>query len=307
MKKDTKMKQEIQNKSNYNLILGSHCKMANPLYFLGTVLEALSYNANTFMFYTGAPQNNNRTPLAKCKIEEGLEMMQNNGILSENIICHAPYLINLGNIINTNVFNFSLDILINEINRCAAFGCKILVLHPGSSLGQDKIDCLDKIIYGINKAIEATNNDVIIAVETMAGKGNELGSNFDEIGYIVSKISNKNRIGVCLDTCHIHDAGYDLENFDEILDKFNKRIGLKYLKVLHINDSKNEMGAHKDRHENFGFGKIGFDTLINIIYHPLLDGVPKILESPYINDKPPYKEEIEMIRNKIFNQNVFNK
>ena len=295
----------MQNDKNYNLIIGSHCKMASPFYFFGTVSEAISYDSNTFMFYTGAPQNNNRTPLDKCRIEQGLELMKSNDISTESIICHAPYLINLGNIVNKNVYNLSLDILINEINRCAAFGCKILVLHPGSSLGQDKIECLDSLIQGINSAISSTNNNVVIAVETMAGKGNELGANFDEIGYIVRNVVNKERIGVCLDTCHIHDAGYDLNNFDEVLEKFNKRVGLKFLKVIHINDSKNEISSHKDRHENFGFGKIGFESLIRIVYHPLLDGIPKIIESPYVNDKPPYKEEIRMIKNKKFDEEIF--
>ena len=293
--------------NEYKLIIGSHVKMAAPAYFFGSVAEALSFNANTLMFYTGAPQNAKRVPISACKIPQAIELMQNNGIKLENIICHAPYLINLGNIVNPYTFDSSLDLLIKEINRCAAFGCNILVLHPGSSLGLDKIECLDKLVLGLNKAIEATENDVVIAIETMAGKGNELGGNFDEIGYILRKITNKNRIGVCLDTCHIHDAGYDLGNFDEILALFDKRIGLNYLKVLHINDSKNPIGAHKDRHENFGFGHIGFEKLINIVYHPLLNGIPKILESPYVDDKPPYKEELKMIKEKMFDPNIFTK
>ena len=298
----------MQENKDYNLLIGSHCRMAGPLYFLGSVIEAISYQANTLMFYTGAPQNNNRTPISKCKIEEALEMMKNNGILPENTICHAPYLINLGNITNFCTFNFSLDMLVNEIERCYAFGCKVLVLHPGSSLGQDRLECLDKLISGLNAAIERTKStDVVIAIETMAGKGNELGKDFDEIGYVIRNITNKNRIGVCLDTCHIHDAGYDLEDFDGILAAFDKRIGLNYLKVIHLNDSKNEKGAHKDRHENLGFGHIGFDKLMKVVYHPLLNNIPKILESPYIKDKPPYKEEIKMIKEQKFDPNIFKK
>jgi deoxyribonuclease-4 len=258
------------------------------------------------MFYTGAPQNNNRTPIEKCKIEEALELMKHNGILPENTICHAPYLINLGNIVKPNIFDFSLDILINEIERCFSFGCKILVLHPGSSLGEDRIRCLDKIIYGLNKAFEKTSNkNVVIAVETMSGKGNELGVNFDEIGYIVKNIEDKSRIGVCLDTCHIHDAGYDLDDFDTVLESFNKKVGLEYLKVIHLNDSKNPRSSHKDRHENLGFGYIGFERLMKVVYHPLLENIPKILESPYIKDKAPYREEIKMIKSRIFDKNCF--
>ena len=294
--------------NNYKLLIGSHCSMCSPLYFYGTVIESVSYDSNTFMFYTGAPQNNNRTPLSKCRIDEGLELMKRHNICAKDIICHAPYLINLGNIVNSNVYNLSLDILINEIQRCFAFGCKILVLHPGSSLGKDKLECLDKLVLGLNTAISKTQEtDVIIAIETMAGKGNELCSTFEEIGYVLRNIKDKNRIGVCLDTCHINDAGYDLSKFDEVLADFNKRIGLNYLKVVHLNDSKNVLGARKDRHENFGFGTIGFDVLINIVYHPLLNGIPKILESPYINNKPPYRDEIKMIKERNFDKEMLNK
>jgi deoxyribonuclease-4 len=145
----------------------------------------------------------------------------------------------------------------------------------------------------------------------MAGKGSEVGISFEQIKSIIDKIELKDKIGVCLDTCHINDAGYDLNNFEEILDQFDNIIGLNKLYCVHINDSKNERGSHKDRHENIGYGNIGFDNLISVIYNERLDGIPKILETPYISldsDKkksyPPYKFEIEMIKNKKFNNNL---
>ena len=134
----------------------------------------------------------------------------------------------------------------------------------------------------------------------MAGKGTEVGSNFNEIKRIINGVNNKNRIGVCMDTCHLNDAGYDVTDFDLLLDEFDKEVGLSYLKCIHINDSKNPKGARKDRHENIGFGYIGFDALINIIYNKRIEDIPKILETPWVGEYPPYKEEIEMIKNKEF-------
>ena len=130
----------------------------------------------------------------------------------------------------------------------------------------------------------------------MAGKGSECGRNFEELAIIKAGVHKSNRIGFCMDTCHIHDAGYDLTNFDSVLDEFDRILGLDSLKVLHINDSKNPIGAHKDRHENLGKGYIGFDILTQIVHHPRLDNITKILETPYIDGKAPYKEEIEQLR-----------
>ena len=138
----------------------------------------------------------------------------------------------------------------------------------------------------------------------MAGKGSEIGSNFKEIKKIITGVKNKDRIGVCMDTCHMNDAGYDVSNFDQLLDYFDDIVGLDYVKCIHVNDSKNEKNSHKDRHENIGCGTIGFDNLINIIYNPRLESIPKILETPYVEKKAPYKYEIEMIKNKKFEQNI---
>ena len=291
------------------LKIGSHVGMSGPDYFLGSVKEALSYNANTFMFYTGAPQNTIRTPLDKLKIQEALQLAKENNINFENVVVHAPYLINLGNL-NKEKSEFSYNILVNEINRTSAMGCRYLVLHPGASMDYDRNESLLQISSLIDKAL-STNPYVTILIESMAGKGSEVGKTFEEVSYIINNITLKNQIGVCLDTCHINDGGYDLKDLDNLLNEFDRIIGLSYLKVCHINDSKNEIGAHKDRHENFGYGKIGFDTLINFIYHPLLKDKIFILETPYIkiDEKskisfPPYKFEIKSIIDKKFNENL---
>lgn len=289
---------------NYNLIIGSHVKMAGPDYFKGSVEEALSYGANTFMFYTGAPQNSKRVPTNKCKIKEGIDLALKNNINMDNVICHAPYLINLGNILNKDTFELSKQMLITEIQRCNDFNVKILVLHPGSSLGEDRKTCLNQIIDALNEVLDNDNTNVLIALETMAGKGNELCKNFDELSYVIKNIRKQERVGVCLDTCHINDAGYDLSDFDSILNEFDNKIGIGKIKVLHINDSKNVINSHKDRHENIGYGTIGFEKLINVIYSPRLNGIPKILETPYVNSKAPYKFEIDMIKTKKFDNSL---
>ena len=289
--------------------IGSHVGMSGPDYYLGSVKEALSYNANTFMYYTGAPQNTIRTPLEKLKISEAIDLMINNNINPLDVVVHAPYLINLGNL-NKEKSEVSYNILLNEIDRTINMGCRYLVLHPGASMDYDRNESLNQIASLLNKAISLYPN-IVILIETMAGKGSEVGKTFEEVAYIINQIERKESIGVCLDTCHINDGGYNLNDLDKVLAHFDKVIGLNYLKVCHVNDSKNPVGAHKDRHENFGFGHIGFDTLINFIYHPLLQDKIFILETPYVkeNEKdkisyPPYKFEIETIRNKTFDENL---
>lgn len=282
------------------LIIGSHVSFTKDTQLVGSVLETLSYDANTFMFYTGAPQNTVRVPINNDKTKEAVDIMKDNDIDIKNVVVHAPYIINLANEKN---FDFNVKFLKEEISRVESLGVDKIVLHPGSHVGVGVEEGLKNIVDSLNMALNK-DNKVIICLETMAGKGTELGRNFDEIKQIIDGVELKDKIGVCMDTCHLNDAGYDLKNFDDILNEFDKKVGLKYLKVIHINDSKNELGAHKDRHENIGIGTIGFDTLINIIYNDKLKEVPKILETPYVEKNAPYKQEIEMIRNKTFNQNL---
>lgn len=284
-----------------NQIIGSHVSYKNDTGLLGSVKEALSYNANTFMFYTGAPQNTKRGIINDEITYQAYTLMKENNIALENIIVHAPYIVNL---CNDEKFEFSVNFLKQEMKRCEQLGMTKLVLHPGSSVGLERNHAISNIIKGLNIILD-DNYNVTICLETMAGKGTEVGKNFLELQTIISNIKNKDKIGVCLDTCHLHDAGYDLEDFDKVLEEFDKTIGLNYLKCIHINDSKNEIASHKDRHENIGFGHIGFKKLINIIYNEKLKDIPKILETPYVDKQyPPYKYEINMIRNKQFDKDL---
>ena len=284
------------------LLIGSHVKFKKDTQILGSLKEALSYGATTFMFYTGAPQNTMRSPLNMEITKEAIELMKENNIDYSKVIVHAPYIINLANNQDEDKFMFSVNFLKEELKRCEELGIKYIVLHPGSHVGLGIDEGIKNIIKGLNMILENTN--VTILLETMAGKGSEIGSNFKEIKKIITGVKNKNNFGVCMDTCHLSDAGYDVKNFDTLLNYFDEVVGLNYLHCVHINDSKNERDSHKDRHENIGFGTIGFDALINIIYNNRLKDIPKILETPYVGEYAPYRYEIEMIRNKKFDKNL---
>ena len=291
------------------LIIGSHVSFNKDNQLLGSTKDAINYGANTFMFYTGAPQNTNRAILNEDKTKEAMELMKKNNIDINDVVIHAPYIINLAN--DNDNYDFSINFLKEELKRASVLGIKSVVLHPGSHVGLGVEKGINNIIYALNKVLDDTSG-VIICLETMAGKGSECGRTFEEIKKIIDGVEFKDKIGVCLDTCHINDAGYDLNNFDNILEEFDKIIGLKYLKCVHINDSKNVINSHKDRHENIGFGTIGFDNLMKVIYHEKLKDVPKILETPFVTENddskerlyPPYKQEIEMIKSKKFNSSL---
>lgn len=285
------------------LIIGSHVSFNSSDQLLGSLEQSLSYGANTFMFYTGAPQNTTRSKINDEITKKAVKKMKENDINLENIIVHAPYIINLANAKEETKYNFSIRFLKEEVSRCEQIGIKYMVLHPGSHVGLGEEEGIKNIIFGLNE-VNKTNNSVVILLETMAGKGTELGVNFNQLKTIIDGIEDKTKIGVCLDTCHLNDAGYDISNFDNVLDEFDKTIGLSYVHCIHINDSKNPLGAHKDRHENIGYGTLGFNNIINVIYNPRLDNIPKILETPWIGEYAPYKEEIEMIRNKTFNDKL---
>ena len=279
------------------IIIGSHVNMSAPKMLLGSVEQAISYNANTFMFYTGAPQNSARKPVEQLKVEEARKLMEENNIDIKKVVVHAPYIINLANAKDDGIYELSKKVLSDEISRTAYIGCKYIVLHPGSHLGLGVEVGLSRIIDGLNEVFSKDESDVVVLLETMAGKGNEVGASFEQIAYIIENIEKKEKIGVCFDTCHTHDSGYDLINdLDGVVDEFDSIIGLDYLKVIHVNDSKNIRGASKDRHENIGKGYIGLETLKNIVNHPKLLDVIKILETPYVDGNAPYREEIALLR-----------
>ena len=283
------------------LKIGSHVSMSGKKMLLGSSEEAVSYGANTFMIYTGAPQNTRRKPIEELNIEAGREHMEEHGIV--DIVVHAPYIINIANTQKPATFQLGVDFLRSEMERTAAIGAKQIVLHPGAHVGAGEEAGINKIIEGLNEVL-TKDIDVQIALETMAGKGSEIGKTFEELAQIIDGVTHNEKLSVCIDTCHLHDAGYDVANdFDGVLDEF---IGVDRIKVVHVNDSKNPQGARKDRHENIGFGHIGFDALHYVINHPQLADLPKILETPFVgedkkNKKPPYKHEIEMIKEGTFN------
>lgn len=274
---------------------------------LGSAKEAASYGANIFMIYTGAPQNTRRKAIDTFRIEEAKAFMAENGI--EFFTVHAPYIINLANTTKEGYFDFAVEFLRDEISRVEALGATQVTLHPGSHVGAGVEVGIQQIIKGLNSVINKDQN-VQIALETMAGKGTELGRTFEELAEMISGVTHNEKLSITFDTCHTYDAGYDIvTDFDEVLNQFDKIIGLDRLKVLHINDSKNPFHSNKDRHANIGEGSIGFDVLNKIIHHPQLTRIPKILETPWvkINDKDkvaPYKHEIDMFKKQVYNPNL---
>lgn len=282
-------------------ILGSHVGMSGKDMMLGSVKEALSYDADTFMLYTGAPQNTKRKDISELQIGPAWECMRAHDIKS--FVVHAPYIINLANTVNPSTYEIAVEFLALEIERTIAMGSQILILHPGSHVGAGVKTGIDRIAQGLNEVL-TRDQHCCIALETMAGKGSEIGRNFEELAALFDKVTLNDKLRVCMDTCHMHDAGYDIvHDFDGVIHRFDQLIGKDRIALFHINDSKNERGAGKDRHANIGDGFIGTDALRYVVHHPDFMHLPKILETPYIPsltdpDKkvPPYKEEIKLLR-----------
>ena len=284
-----------------NLKLGSHVSMSGKSMLLGSAKEAESYGANTFMFYTGAPQNTKRKEISELNIDAAWNYMNEKNI--SDIVVHAPYIINLGNTVKPETYKLAVEFLAKEIDRAAACKSQTLILHPGAHVGAGVETGLQQAIKGLNEVL-TKDTPLHIALETMAGKGSELGRSFEELAAIYDGVVYSDKLRVCFDTCHTHDAGYDIiNNFDNVIDTFDHILGKDQIAAFHINDSKNPCGAHKDRHENLGKGYIGFDALSYIVHHPDFADVPKILETPWIpidgakkNTRAPYKEEIALLR-----------
>ena len=289
--------------------LGSHVSMSGKDMLLGSAKEAVSYGADTFMFYTGAPQNTRRRDISELNIGPAWEYMKEHGI--DQIIVHAPYIINLGNTVKPETFSLATEFLSKEIERTQACRSQILILHPGAHVGAGAEAGTAQIIKGLNEVLSA-DTGCFIALETMAGKGSEIGRSFEELARIYDGVQYNSKLRVCFDTCHTSDSGYDIiHHFDDVMDEFDRILGKEQIAVFHINDSKNKPGAQKDRHENTGFGHIGFDALNYIVHHPDFQDIPKILESPYVpsptlpkKSYAPYKYEIDMLRKGVFNPHM---
>lgn len=281
--------------------LGSHVGMAGKDMFLASVKEAESYGANVLMLYTGAPQNTRRKEIKDLNIEKGWEYAAQAGI--NEIVVHAPYIINLANTVKPETFTLAVEFLEKEIIRTAAMRSKILVLHPGSCLDAGVDAGTAQIIKGLNQVLDQNEDDVFIALETMAGKGSEIGRSFEELARIYEGVHKKERLRVCFDTCHVNDAGYDLSHdYEGVFQHFDEVLGLGQIAVFHNNDSMNPCGTHKDRHANIGKGYLGEEVLKKLVHDPRFEEIPKILETPWLceegSDKktiPPYKEEIRQL------------
>ena len=281
--------------------LGSHVGMSGKDMFLNSVREAVSYGANTFMVYTGAPQNTRRKAISELNIPAAWDLMRENGI--EEFVVHAPYIINLANTVKPDIYELAVSFLRTELERTVAMGSHVLVLHPGSHVNAGADAGTAQIIKGLNEVL-TPDLDCVIALETMAGKGSEIGRNFEELARIYDGVSCNDKLRVCFDTCHTNDAGYDISgDFDGVIDTFDRVLGKDQIAVFHINDSKNPRGAAKDRHENLGKGEIGLEALKYVVWHPDFLDVPKILETPWYKNpenpkdiRAPYKEEIALLR-----------
>ena len=266
------------------LLIGSHVSFKSNTQLLGSTKEALGYEENTFMFYTGAPQNTKRSKIDDNLTNRALKLMKENNIDIKNVIVHAPYIINLANNENKEKYLFAINFLKDEIKRVEKFGIKKIVLHPGSYTTLDIDKGIKCIINALNEVLK-DDSTVSILLETMAGKGTEVGFKLDHIKRIIDGVNNSQRLMVCLDTCHLNDAGYDMSNFDCFLDEFDNIIGIEKIGCIHVNDSKNILSSNKDRHENIGYGTIGFQNLINIIYNDRLKDDPNILETHFVKDR----------------------
>ncbi|MBH5317463.1 deoxyribonuclease IV [Paenibacillus sp. GSMTC-2017] len=265
--------------------------------------EAISYGSSTFMIYTGAPQNTRRKPIETLYIEEGKALMEKAGI--NEIVVHAPYIVNLGSY-KDDTFELGVNFLQEEIRRTDAIGVRNIVLHPGAYTDKDAEYGIARIAEGLNEVLAGTSGtNVNIALETMAGKGTEIGRSFEEIAAIIDKVTYNERLTVCMDTCHMHDAGYDLvDDLEGVLDQFDRIVGLDRVAVVHVNDSKNGRGAGKDRHAPIGAGWLGHDALSAIVNNERLKGRPFILETPWIgkedkSERPMYEVEIALLRGEV--------
>lgn len=282
--------------------IGSHVSFSEKG-LLSAASEAISYGSTSFMIYTGAPQNTKRKPIEEQYIEEGKALMAEHGI--GEIVVHAPYIINLGSY-KRNTFELAVSFLQEEIRRTAYIGVKNIVLHPGAYTDKDPEYGIKRIAEGLDEVLKGTSDcDVNIALETMAGKGTEIGRTFEELAAIIDNVEHSDRLTVCLDTCHVHDAGYDIVNdLDGVLQEFDRVIGLDRLAVIHLNDSKNPPGSAKDRHTPVGSGYIGFDAIRRVVEHEKLRDLPFILETPWIGrvkgrERPMYEAEIALLTGRV--------
>lgn len=269
-------------------IIGSHQSFTKG--FNGLYKSMKEQDGNTFQFFMRNPRGSKRKEFDREDADKLIENMQDEVPI---MLVHAPYTLNpCSN--KEYVKEFARDVLIEDIERLEYFGKHLYNFHPGSHLGQGVEVGID-IISDLLNEILYEDMQTTVLLETMAGKGTEIGRNFEELAMIIERVNLKDKLGICLDTCHVHEGGYDIVNdLDGVLEEFDKIIGLKKLKAIHLNDSKNPIGAHKDRHEEIGKGHIGLEAIKKIINHEKLRNLPFYLETPLDNEG--HKREIELLR-----------
>lgn len=270
------------------LKIGCHLSISKGYENMGK--EALKIDANTFQFFTRNPRGGKIKDLNEEDINKLLELMKDNDF--PIILAHAPYTMNLCSD-KEDIRDFAKNMMKEDLARMEYLPGNMYNFHPGSHVGQGVDIGIGYIVDALNEVITKEQSTTVL-LETMAGKGTEIGRSFEELKMIIDKVDLKEKLGVCLDTCHVNDAGYNLNDLDGVLDEFDKVIGLQYLRAIHLNDSMNEIGAHKDRHQKIGEGTIGLDVFEKIINHPKLRDLPFYLETP--NDLNGYAKEIKLLR-----------
>ncbi len=272
------------------LTIGAHLSASKG--YTAMLKQAQEIGANTFQFFTRNPRGGSAKAIDQKDVDTFLELMK-----SENfpvILAHAPYTLNCCSA-KPETREFALNTFADDLMRMEYTPGQLYNFHPGSHVGQGEEVGIEQIAEILNKVLFPEMTTTVL-LETMAGKGTEIGRNFEELRSIIDRVELSDKMGVCLDTCHIHDGGYDIVNdLDGVLEEFDKVIGLDRLKAIHLNDSKNPLAAHKDRHEKIGEGYIGLDAFERIINHPSLKNLPFFLETP--NDLDGYAKEIEILRN----------
>ena len=272
-------------------MLNIGCHLSTTKGFKNMGKEALSIGANTFQFFTRNPRGGKAKDIDEKDINELLEIMKKNNFAK--ILAHAPYTLN-GCSADENTRKFATEMMADDLVRMEYLPNNLYNFHPGSHVKQGVDVGIDYIVEMLNTVLKPEQTTTVL-LETMAGKGTEIGRTFEEIAEIINRVELKDHLGVCLDTCHVYDAGYDIVNdLDNVLEEFDKIIGLNRLKAIHLNDSKNPFKSHKDRHEKIGEGSLGLEGISRIINHPKLRHLPFFLETP--NELDGYKNEIEVLR-----------
>lgn len=272
------------------ITLGAHLSASKG--FVNMYETALSIGANTFQFFTRNPRGGKAKDIDKADIDEFLKLVNANDSFG-TVLAHAPYTLNACSA-KADVRTFALETFKDDIARMELIPNQLYNFHPGSHVGQGEEKGIEQIAEILNEVIFEDMTTTVL-LETMAGKGSEIGKTFEELNEIIKRVEQSDKVGVCLDTCHVHDGGYDIVNsLDEVLEQFDKVIGIDRLKALHLNDSKNPIGAHKDRHEKIGEGYIGINAFEKIVNHPVLSTLPMFLETP--NELDGYAKEIELLR-----------